>query len=539
MGLIECTIDELFDEAVRRFDQETAVIYKDDAYSWRELDTLSDMMADRLEARGVVRGDCVGLWGENSAAWIVTFVALQKLGAVAALLNSGYLRRELVQIMRSSETRWLCYGSTPAFAKEADLIEAVAAEAGESLQGLVDIREETLGLRKMLEEAPDYAGRARDGLNCRDVACMLYTTGTTMEPKCVQHNHYSLVNNAIATAERARITAEDRICLSQPLFHTFPLCSSLLASFFCGSVLCVLSRFTSEEILCCVQRHRCTVLNGVPMNFLCMFSSQIFRRYQTDSLRLSIIGGDSISEAQYDYIRQTLPTVHIMRNYGLTEGCNLCNSEYFDSPKMVARSVGRPYPCIELAIQDPKKRTFLPPGEKGEIVTRGYNVMQGYFHSRSGDQPVQPIDESGWLRTGDLGILDKEGYLTIVGRLKDIIIRGGENVSPAEIEKEILRYEPVLDALVIGAPHPILGEEVLACLVLDSPVDYNEHELLSILKVRLAKFKIPAFFLLYDKFPLRPNGKVDMRALREDAYAKARVLHKDDKRYNAMLQQGT
>jgi fatty-acyl-CoA synthase len=530
MELIECKIDELLDNAVRRFGQKTAVIYQEDSYTWREIDILSDMAADRMDKRGVTRGDHVGLWSKNSAAWIVTFLALQKLGAVSALLNPNYQRRELEQAIRISEIGWLCYGSTPALAEEPDLIEIIAKQAGESFRSSMDIREESLELRKTLREVPDYAGRARAGTNCRDLAGMFYTTGTSMDPKCVLHNHYSLINNAVSTAERVQMNSDDRICVSQPLFHIFGLVTSFLGAIYCGATLCVLSRFSSEDILRCVQRHGCTILNGVPTNFIRLLSYPLLHHYRTDSLRLSIIGGASISVTQLDYIRQTFPTVRIMKNYGLTEGCNLCNSEYSDSFGAVARTVGRPYPNIEVAIRDPKRGCFLPSGERGEIVARGYNMMRGYFSSQSSGKSAQAIDDDGWLHTGDLGVIDSDGRVSIVGRIKDIIIRAGENIAPTEISREILRYEPVLDALVIGAPHPVLGEEVIACLMLESPGDYSEHELRAMLKTRLAKYKLPAFFLIYDKFPLKPSGKVDMLALREDMYSKVRDLRKDDTR---------
>ncbi len=535
MGLMECRIDELFGNAARRFGRETALVYQEESYTWEELDILSDRAADRLEGQGVAKGSRVGLWGENSAAWVVVFLALQKLGAVPALLNFNFQWRELEQVVRISKIQWLCYGSAPALKKDPGRMEMAVNRFGEGFQGLMDIREESIKLREMLQDGSGQGTRIPVSSDCRDLACLLYTTGTSMAPKCVMHSHYSLVNNAVFTAERIRMDSKDRICVSQPLFHVFGLITSFLAAVCCGAKLCVLSHFGSEEILQCVQRHGCTILNGVPTNFICMLSNPAFYRYKTESLRLSVIGGANISATQLDYIREAFPTVHIMRNYGLTEGCNLCNHEYSDSVKAVGRSVGKPYPWIELAIQDPKERRFLPPGERGEIVVRGYSVMKGYFDSKGCGQAAQAIDQEGWLHTGDLGMVDSEGYVSIVGRLKDIIIRGGENIAPIEVSKEIQRYEPILDTLVIGVPHPVLGEEVVACLVLESPQDYSEPELRSMLKARLARYKIPAFFLVYDRFPSKPSGKVDMLALQKDAYAKVSSLHKDDKRYGVKL----
>ena len=533
----ECTIDELFAAAVDRFGEKTAVVYREDAYSWRDLDALSDWMAGRLEELGVTKGDRVGLWGENSAAWAVTFLALQKLGAVSALLNFNYRQRELEQVMRLSGIHWLCYGDTPALAERPEMLEAAPKRFGKGFRGLMDVREKTLDLRNVWKGAAGHIRRPPVEKKHTDPACMLYTTGTSMDPKCVLHSHYSLVNNAIFTVERIQMGPEDRICMSQPLFHIFGLVTSFLGAVCCGAQLCVLSHFGSEAILRCVERHRCTILNGVPTNFICMITNPFFHDHKTDSLRLSIIGGASILPNQLEYIRRVFPNVHIMRNYGLTEGGNLCNSECTDDPASVAATVGRPYPGMELAIWDPARKCFLPPGEKGEIVARGYSVMLGYFCSPEGAPPPQAIDADGWLHTGDVGVLDRDGRLSLVGRIKDIIIRGGENISPLEISREIQRYEPVLDVLVIGAPHPILGEEVIACLTLEVPEDYSEPELRSMLKTRLAGYKVPTFFLTYDQFPLMTSGKVDMPALRRDVFEKVEELHSDDRRYHIMQQQ--
>ena len=362
LGLTEHTISDVLRASVRRFGKKDALIYREDTFTWREVDLLSDLLAERLEGMGVVRGDRVGLWGRNSASWVITFLAAQKLGAVPALLNANYLYRELEQVLRIGGIQWLCFGDTPSLVSQPDLLQTAVRRLRPNLRGLMDIRENALDLRKELGEAQKRSDRKPSGAGCRDAACMLYSTGTSAEPKCVLHSHYSLVNNAIATAERVRMGAGDRICVSQPLFHIFGLITSLLGGILHGATLCVLSRFGSEDILRCVQNHRCTILNGVPTNFISMISNPAFPNYSTDSLRLSIIGGADISATQLDRIREAFPTARILRNYGLTEGCNLCNSAFSDSPEAVSRSVGQPYPQIKLAIQSPETQEFLPFG---------------------------------------------------------------------------------------------------------------------------------------------------------------------------------
>lgn len=512
--LTQLTISEMFEQAVSSFGNRTAVVFQDDQYSWNDLDVLSDIVARRIASRGIKHGDRVGIWSVNSPGWIVTFIALQKIGAVTALLNVNYQKRELSQVLRIGDIRWLCYGNTPTLDADAHLVYDAVRAAGLSPDCILDIRDETLTLKKMLFEAKRAKYAAYEG-KYSDLSCILFTTGTTSDPKCVLHDHLSMVNNAIATAERAQMTKYDRLCLSQPLFHMFPICSTILAAFHSGMALCISPGFRSKDILKCVEDCRCTILNGVPTNFICLYTNPILKEYRTDSLRLSIIGGAAISAHQLDAIRQAFPTVRILRNYGLTEGCNLCNNLYDDGDSLITRTVGPAYPGIEIGICD-EDGNLLPPGQKGEIVTRGYNVMLGYYSSNRKAVPKSPIDENGWLHTGDLGIRDEKGYLTIVGRIKDIIIRGGENVSPGEIRGEILRYEPILDTMVVGAPHPVMGEQIIACMTLDEPEDYSEQELRSMLHYRIARFKMPEAFYIYDEFPLKPNGKVDMVALKED-----------------------
>lgn len=526
MELIDKRIDELFKETVQRYPDKEAVTYEEAVYTWKELDILSDALAGKMQKMGVARGDRAGIWSENSAAWVITFIALHKIGAVATLLNFNYKRRELEQAISIGDIEWLFYGNTPTLRREEGLIGRIRAK----LRGSMDISgaaDETA-----VDESPAF--ETDPNKSPEDIACILYTTGTSMDPKAVIHGHISLVNNARFTAQRAGLTENDCICVSQPLFHIFGLITSLIGGILMGAKICILSVFTSESILGCVQKHGCTILNGVPTNFICMITNPAFEKFSTSTLRLSIIGGSAISGSQLDYIRNAFPTVRVMRNYGLTEGCNLCNTELTDADNIVNRCVGMPYPNIDLQIMEPGTGRLLPAGEKGEIVVKGYSAMRGYYCSRGHNPPVQAIDEEGWLHTGDLGKKDKDGRISIEGRIKDIIIRGGENISPNEVSKEILRYEPILDSIVMGVPHPLLGEEVIACLTLETPEDYLEDELRSILKVRLSRFKIPEFFLVYDAFPLKQNGKVDMLSLKEDVLSKVKELHKGDERYHAL-----
>lgn len=523
MELRSITLQQLLGEASAKYGDKKAVEYGGEYYTWREIDAMSDILADDFARRGVVKGDHVGIWSPNTLMWILTFFAALKLGAVAVLINCNFTAHELKLAVRIGAVKWFCFGQCPRLSEDPGLLDRVRESCPEQIRGGIDIRRLSADLMQFHYEGAEISRSVRDGrgLDCRDVCCMIFTSGTTKAPKCVMLTHHILVNSSANMAELMRITEEDSLCMSLPLFHIFGLCGGFLACVHCGAVVHLMDSIKSSDIMKCVDRYKCTILNGVPTSYLAMINNAAFPGYNMQSIRVGVLGGASVTRQQMRRIQDAFPRTVFMTNYGQTEGACLTNTKYGDSFEHIASTVGLPMDHIRLEIQDPRTKEILGPGEVGEIIVKGYSVMKGYFNPEPG---LETIDKDGWLHTEDLGMKDEEGYVRIVGRIKDIIIRGGEDITPLEIEEAILAYDQVSEAKVVGVPHEILGEQVVACLVLKQPNTYREEELRAVLQRKLAPFKHPSHIFLYESFPLGGSGKISTSRLREDAARKVQEL---------------
>ncbi len=511
MTLCRETIPSLLDRAVLRFGMCCAVETTQERYSWREIGLLSDAAAESLAGRGIGRGDHVGIWGGNSLDWILAFLAVVKLGAVAVLINNHYTERELSEVLRTGRVDWLLFGDCPELEHRPDLPVYAMRAVGAGARRAVDMRTEPAVRRRRCTE-----GRFRPAQlagNCCEVCCLLFTSGSTKQPKCVMMTHYSMVNNAVSMAETLGIRMEDRICLSTPLFHIFCLCGSFLPALYAGASLVIPEGLRSAQLLQCISRHGCSILNGVPTSYLALIRSGAFDADRMAGVRLGVLGGAPVLERQMAELQRVLPQTEFMINYGQTEGACICNTDHNSTLTQLAGTVGRPLPHIQVEIVSPDTGRRLDTGEAGELVVRGYNVMQGFYPP--GCRPAA-IDGQGWLHTDDLGRRNPDGSITLTGRKKDIIIRGGEDITPLEIESVIQAYEPILDVKVFGVPHEVLGEQVIACVVVREGAAYREADLRAWMQKNLAAFKIPAVLCRMERFPLSANGKLDLRRLKTD-----------------------
>lgn len=520
MKLSSNTIQDSLAQTLARFGDRSAVKTADGEFTWREIGILSDALADQLAQRGIGRGEHVGLWGENSLNWILTFLAVIKLGAVAVLINNNYTERELRDVLQISDTKWLCFGGCPELERRPELPTLVMSACGIDRDRAFRMENAPEVLRQWLSEPH---GEERKSSDCREVCCLLFTSGSTERPKCVMMNHYSLINNAVSMAEKLKICPSDNICLSTPLFHIFCLCGSFLASMYAGAAMSIPESLRSIKLLQCVQRHKCSILNGVPTSYLALVRNSEFSARYMECIRLGVLGGAPIMERQMAELQRILPHTEFMINYGQTEGACISNTEHGDGLNRLAHTVGRPLPNITVDVVDPDSGQRLGPAGVGEIVVSGYNVMQG-FYPPAGIQDT--IDGQGWLHTEDLGRMDEEGYITIVGRKKDIIIRGGEDITPREIENIIMAYEPVLDVKVFGIPHDVLGEQVVACVVTRPGASYREEELQEWMRKNLAAFKIPSHLFRMEQFPLCANGKLDVQRLKSEIFPGVAVIRR-------------
>lgn len=509
MELCSSTIPELLEQTIVQFGNRVAVKACGEQYTWREIGILSDTVARKLAQRGVVEGAHVGLWGGNDLNWMLTFLAILKLKAIAVLINNKYTKHELAGILKLSNIEWLCIGSCTIIENEVTL-DQIEKISGIETDQVIDIRYPLPLYRTWLAEPHDVQIYNRNG-NSRALCCLMFTSGSSAQPKCVMISHYSLVNNAISMAEKLGLRDTDIVCLAVPLFHIFGLCVNFLASMYMGASVAVPGGQKSTQILQCIQNYKCSILNGVPTSYLALIHSPQFLPEHIGSLRLGVMGGAPLLAHQMDKLQAALPGMELMINYGQTEGACISNTEHGDTIERLSSTVGRPLPHISVAVEDPMTGHRLVNGQIGELVVTGYNVMQGLYPPSS-EQHV--IDKHGWLHTEDLGTIDENGYISIVGRKKEIIIRGGEDITPREIENALIEFDEISDVKVFGIPHEILGEQVIACVIPQKGVVCEEAKIKAALGRNLASFKIPSHIIQMEVFPLCGNGKIDLQGLK-------------------------
>ncbi|MCL1848530.1 MAG: acyl--CoA ligase [Clostridiales bacterium] len=516
MELRDATIQQILHETADRFGDRHAVEFNGEYYSWRDLDRMSGLLADDFSSRGIGKGVHVGIWSPNNLAWILSFFAIVKLGAIAVLINSNYTIRELRDAIRIGKAEWLVYGHCPGMDVAPDVLDTIVQDCPALSGRMIDIWHGDSSIIRPLQQrgSTPQAGGAREEVYSDDVCCMIFTSGTTREPKCAMQTHGAIVNNAIIMSEVMHITEEDKFCLSLPLFHIFGLCGGFLACLHKGALVHVFEHVRSLDVMQCVDKYKCTIFNGVPTNYLALINNKDFGKYDMGSVRLGVLGGAAVTIPQMRRIQDAFPNTVFMTNYGQTEGACLSNTKYDDSFERVATTVGVPLPYVEIAIMDRETGQILPAGEQGEIVARGYSLMRGYFNAEPDVKP--PIDEAGWLHTEDIGYLDHDGYIKISGRIKDVINRAGEQITAMEVEEALLAYSPISDVKVLSAPHSILGEQVIACLTVKDNEEYMESTLREILGQKLAPYKHPSYIFHFMEFPLSATGKLDQRSLREE-----------------------
>ncbi|MGD9781083.1 MAG: AMP-binding protein [Kiritimatiellia bacterium] len=507
-------------------------------WSYRQFDQRVNRLAKGLLAIGIRKGDHVGIWAKNVPDWLVFQFACAKTGAVLVTVNTAYKAEELDYILRQSDMKLL--GLIDGF-RDVDYVAVVnqlvpelkdhprghlRSQAYPHLKYICYVGQEkhrglytTAELMLLGDHQPDaLLAEAQAAIGGHDVVNMQYTSGTTGFPKGVMLTHHNLLNNGWSIGHRQRFTAADKLCLQVPLFHCFGVTLGVMAILSHGATLVVVEVFDPLLGLAAIHQEKCTVLYGVPTMFIAMYTHPMFTMFDMSSLRTGIMAG---SVCPIEVMKRAIADMHMAEItvvYGLTEASPGMTQTYGTEPIEVRVStVGPAFPGVEVAILDPATSKPLPPNAEGEVCCRGYNVMKGYY--KMPEQTAAVIDKDGWLHSGDLGTCDEQGYYRITGRIKDIIIRGGENISPKEIEDLVLALPEVMNVQVVGAPDEKYGELPVAFVILNRGRTLTEEDVRDHVKKHLAAYKVPKYVFFVDEYPLTASGKIQKYKLREQSKA--------------------
>lgn len=533
------TIGDCFDETVARFAEREALISRHQGlrYTWRELQQAVDDAARALIAIGVGRGDRVGIWAPNCAEWAITQFATAKIGAVLVNINPSYRSHELEYALKQSGTSTLIlqgsFKSSDYVQTIAELVPALERTSGPlvserlpSLKRVVCLDESRtlpgmLSWSALLERADQISterlAEVQQELQFDDPINIQYTSGTTGAPKGATLSHHNILNNGFFVAERIRLTHEDRMVIPVPLYHCFGMVMGNLGCMTHGATMIYPSDgFDPLATLQAVSEERATALYGVPTMFIAELEHPEFPRFDISSLRTGIMAG---SICPIEIMRQVIDKMHMSQVsicYGMTETSPVSLQTQTDAPlEKRVTTVGTIHPHTEVKLIDPTTGALVTRGERGELCTRGYSVMLGYWENE--DATAQSIDRAGWMHTGDLAVLDEEGYVSIVGRIKDMIIRGGENIYPREIEDFLYTHPAISDVQIIGVPDEKYGEEVMAWIKLVEGEILDEEGVRAFCKGKIAHYKVPRYVKFVDSFPMTVTGKIQKYKMREQA----------------------
>ena len=519
--LIGQTIGHNLRDTTRRFPDRDALIvpYQNVRLTYGEFDSKVDALARSLLAIGIDIGDRIGIWSPNNAEWVLVQYAAARIGAILVNLNPAYRTQEIQYALGQSQCRLLFASTSYKTSDYVAMIEAVRPHVS-TLERVVFLGTESWGdLLTAAAAVPNDAVRRREaGLQFDDPVNIQYTSGTTGYPKGATLSHHNILNNGYFVGEGCRYTEMDRVCIPVPFYHCFGMVLGNLACTTHGAAMIVPApTFDAGATLQTVQDERCTSLYGVPTMFIAELALPDFNRYDLSSLRTGIMAG---SPCPVEVMKQCVTAMHmkdVTICYGMTETSPVSTQTAVDDriDKRVG-SVGRVHAHQEVKIVDSLTGAVVPCGTSGELCTRGYSVMLGYW--REPEKTADAIDRAGWMHTGDLATMDADGYVNIVGRIKDMIIRGGENVYPREIEEFLFTHPDILDVQVIGVPDLKYGEEIMAWVRLRPDAGpLNAEGLRVFCANRIAHFKIPRYVHVVEEFPMTVTGKVQKYLLRAKA----------------------
>ena len=536
MSLTNKTIGEFLEYWAQEAPDREYLVYSDRDFrlSWSEFDKRVNDMAAGFLAIGVNKGDHIGIWATNVPDWLTIFYASAKIGAVLVTVNTNYKLHEAEYLLDNADIHTLCITEGVFDGSYVDMVYSMLPELRETprgslsgkrfptLKNVVFIGQEKY--RGMYNTAEllllgKNAGHRKVNelkatVKCHDVVNMQYTSGTTGFPKGVMLTHYNIVNNGLFTGDGMKFTERDKLCCCVPLFHCFGIVLATMNCLTHGSTQVMVERFDPLLVLASVSRERCTALYGVPTMFIAELEHPMFDLFDVSSLRTGIMAGALCPIELMRRVTEKLHITHITSVYGLTESSpGMTHSVTEDSFEERCTTVGKDYPETEVKVLNPETGEECSVGEQGEMCCRGYLVMKGYYKNPEATAIV--IDKNGWLHSGDLGVKDEKGYYRITGRIKDIIIRGGENIYPREIEEYLYKISAVKDVQVAAIPDKKYGEVPGAFIILKEGETLSEEDVRDFCRGQIARYKIPRHIFFVKEFPMTGSGKIQKYKLKD------------------------
>jgi fatty-acyl-CoA synthase len=540
MQEITLTLGGVIEEMAGRFPSKDFMVFPDRnlRFSYAEFDRRVNNLARGLLAIGIGKGDNVGIWATNVPDWLTFLFATAKIGSVTVTVNTAYRTHELEYLVRQSDIKALCLIDGFRDSDYVGMVNELVPELKSCERGML-ASARFPRLRSVIFMGPEkHRGmyttpellllgshgddeelrRISAGLDCREVINMQYTSGTTGFPKGVMLTHHNILNNGFNIGERQKFTDAERVCVPVPLFHCFGLVLAMMAIVTHGSTAVIIESFDPLLVLASVQKEKCTALYGVPTMFIAELNHPMFPMFDLRSLRTGIMAGSPCPTEIMNRVIKEMHATDITIAYGLTEGSPvMTQTSTDDAVELRVSTVGQHLPGIEVRIVDPETNREVAPGTQGEVVCRGYNVMKGYYNMA--EETAEAIDAEGWLHSGDLGTMDANGYFKITGRIKDMIIRGGENVYPREIEEYLLSMPGVKDIQVAGIASPKYGEEVGAFVICKDGACLGEEDVRDFCRGKISRFKVPRYVFFVDSFPMTASGKIQKYKLKEKGLA--------------------
>lgn len=533
---IEDTLGQLLEQWADKLPDHDFMVYPDRGlrFSYSEFNQRVDNLAKGLMAIGVQKGDKVGIWANNVPDWTTLMFATAKIGAVLVTINTNYKLAELEFLIKNADLNTLCLIDGYRDSDYVDMIFQLVPELKTAPRGKLKSKKFPQ-LRNVVFLGPQkHRGmyntpellllgtqvddmellKRKSEVSCHDVVNMQYTSGTTGFPKGVMLTHFNIVNNGKGIGDNMQYTPDDRLLLCVPLFHCFGCVLGVCAVITHGVSMVIIEDFDPLRVLAAVQKEKCTSIYGVPTMFIAEMNHPMFDMFDLSSLRTGIMAGSLCPIETMKQVMTKMNCRDIIIVYGLTEASpGMTTTHIDDSPEIRATTVGKELPGVEVKIFDPDTGEELGPNQQGEICCRGYNVMKGYYNDPQATR--EAIDEDGWLHSGDLAVKTEDGYYKITGRIKDMIIRGGENIYPREIENFLYNMPEIEMVEVVGLPDEKYGEIVGAFIKLKEGASLTEEEVRDFCRGKIARYKIPKHVFFVDDFPKTASGKIQKYKLRE------------------------